>query len=411
MHPKALHISATHKTDELFLQRVNTAASSEQKPYCVVGIDPGVTAGVCIISTEGNVIVLESKKDWSMKTIISFVETAGSPLVVSTDKVKIPDAVEKVALAFGAKIVAPPHDLSVEEKNRWTKGHEKRNSHERDALAAALFGYNAMNSFFKKVKNFALDKKVLHLEGKLMHKLLKNALTLEQALDELVSKPKTVQSTVKELPQPTLQNAFQKIRRLEQEIVGKNRTIAMLEAKAQEPRIRVAEKRVSEPRVLRFRDERVRALDRKVRDLRRFNEQLQKRLEQVTDDMLREEMIWMPTLEHITTKKVSKLSQNNRHWAAVFVEHNTPYQEDAVRELAKVTHIVLCFTKPIVRFPQINWIVVSPAMIVRRFRVIGLTENTFSELKQKEHFLSDVVERYQVEREAELRQIDSGKSV
>ncbi len=222
-----------------------------------------------------------------MKTIISFVETAGSPLVVSTDKVKIPDAVEKVALAFGAKIVAPPHDLSVEEKNRWTKGHEKRNSHERDALAAALFGYNAMNSFFKKVKNFALDKKVLHLEGKLMHKLLKNALTLEQALDELVSKPKTVQSTVKELPQPTLQNAFQKIRRLEQEIVGKNRTIAMLEAKAQEPRIRVAEKRVSEPRVLRFRDERVRALDRKVRDLRRFNEKLQKRLEQVTDYMLR----------------------------------------------------------------------------------------------------------------------------
>ncbi len=119
----------------------------------VVGIDPGSTSALAILDLRGNLKELESGKHMGEEEIIRKVSEGGKPVLVTTDKQKLPSAVERVATSFGAEIFTPDEDLSIHGKKELTRKHDYENLHERDALAAALNAYNNFKDKFKNIES------------------------------------------------------------------------------------------------------------------------------------------------------------------------------------------------------------------------------------------------------------------
>ncbi len=129
----------------------------------VVGLDPGITTGIAIFSLKGELKEVFSKKGMSKPEIVRFILSRGSPVVIATDKKKIPKLVEEIASALAVPVFSPEEDLKVKEKNELAKELKPKSSHERDAIAAGLY-------FFKKHKRkFREIERTLESMGLEMH--------------------------------------------------------------------------------------------------------------------------------------------------------------------------------------------------------------------------------------------------
>ncbi len=129
----------------------------------VVGLDPGITTGIAVFSLKGELKEVFSKKGMSKPEIVRFILSRGSPVVIATDKKKIPKLVEEIASALAVPVFSPEEDLKVKEKNELAKELKPKSSHERDAIAAGLY-------FFKKNKRkFREIERVLESMGLEMH--------------------------------------------------------------------------------------------------------------------------------------------------------------------------------------------------------------------------------------------------
>lgn len=118
-----------------------------KKPL-VVGIDPGITSAVAALDMEGNLVLLESRREFSRPEIIERIISEGHPVVVSSDREKMPSSVEKIASSLGAERFEPEEDLPTERKEKLGTGD---NSHEKDAHASALHAYKALSKQFRKI--------------------------------------------------------------------------------------------------------------------------------------------------------------------------------------------------------------------------------------------------------------------
>lgn len=91
-----------------------------------------------------------SKKNMSKSDISRKILKYGKPVMVGADRRPSPEAVEKLASVFSARLVVPEENLSRKEKNRLAKeflknsDFEASNRHERDALASAVYAYNTV---------------------------------------------------------------------------------------------------------------------------------------------------------------------------------------------------------------------------------------------------------------------------
>lgn len=75
--------------------------------------------------------------------------------MVASDVNPAPNSVKRIAHSLGCKLFVPDTEISAREKSQLTKRYAERikNSHENDALVAAIKAYNAHSYFFGKVKN------------------------------------------------------------------------------------------------------------------------------------------------------------------------------------------------------------------------------------------------------------------
>jgi predicted RNase H-like nuclease (RuvC/YqgF family) len=94
-----------------------------------------------------------AEKEWVIKTIKSF----GTPIVVATDKRKVPKVVRKVASTFNAKLFFPKNDMKEEEKEKLCKNLKFQNLHERDAYSAAKKAYNYFENKFRQAERIAKE--------------------------------------------------------------------------------------------------------------------------------------------------------------------------------------------------------------------------------------------------------------
>ena len=127
--------------------------------FLIVGLDPGVTTGLCILDLDGNLIHSESSRNLDVKEIIKKISQHGIPVLIACDVSQAPKLVERVAAKFQAKIFTPVEDLSIKLKKTLTRGMKIKNDHERDAIASAFLAFRRNRSLFEKV-----EKELSHLD-------------------------------------------------------------------------------------------------------------------------------------------------------------------------------------------------------------------------------------------------------
>ena len=108
--------------------------------YIIAGIDPGATVGIAILDLSGRKITSKST-DGGMPDAVRIVESFGTPSLIACDKVPAPETVQRIASYFSCKLYVPPHNIREEEKRQIAHGANLANNHERDAYAAAVYGF------------------------------------------------------------------------------------------------------------------------------------------------------------------------------------------------------------------------------------------------------------------------------
>lgn len=117
--------------------------------YLILGVDPGISTGVAILSLEGLPLAVFSVRWLSRSQLIRQVSEYGKVVVVATDVNPPPLYAKKLAISFDAVLYVPQKNMSVGEKREYVSSYvEKLNlplrikdSHQRDALSAALRAY------------------------------------------------------------------------------------------------------------------------------------------------------------------------------------------------------------------------------------------------------------------------------
>ncbi|MGD2249845.1 MAG: DUF460 domain-containing protein [Candidatus Methanofastidiosia archaeon] len=155
--------------------------------YTVVGVDPGTTAAVAILTLEGDPISLYSGKNFSLDDIISFISQFGTPCIIATDVNPVPHTVDKLSRSFDCKLYVPSSDILVEEKNVLTKEYRYRNFHQRDALAAALHSLEHYKAKFNNIDARLEEKRLLDHSESVKHLVLTGH-SVDQAIGMLEEK-------------------------------------------------------------------------------------------------------------------------------------------------------------------------------------------------------------------------------
>lgn len=142
-----------------------------RRGYIIVGVDPGTTTAVAAIDLEGRLVDVRSSRVSSVSGIIGHISEMGRPVVIATDVVPPPAAVEKIKRAFQAVLFTPGGRMPVEEKVRLARPLGYGNDHERDALAAAVKAFNAYKNRFARIDRktpprIAEDAKAMAVVGR-----------------------------------------------------------------------------------------------------------------------------------------------------------------------------------------------------------------------------------------------------
>ncbi|MCD6398622.1 MAG: DUF460 domain-containing protein [Candidatus Aenigmarchaeota archaeon] len=139
----------------------------------IVGIDPGITAGIAILSLDGEVLSLESKRNFKKSEIINYIISSGSPTIIATDKSSPPKIIEKINANFDSILYSPKNDLSQKEKFELTREHKLKNTHQRDALAAALSAFLRYSELIEKVDKNLAEKNLFNKKDEVKDMIIK----------------------------------------------------------------------------------------------------------------------------------------------------------------------------------------------------------------------------------------------
>ncbi|WP_101295134.1 DUF460 domain-containing protein [Halegenticoccus soli] len=124
---------------------------AKRRDHVLVGIDPGTTTAAAVVDLEGTVLDMYSSRTADTAGVIEWLIERGRPIVVAADVTPMPETVEKFRRSFDAAGWEPTSDLLVDEKLHRTRNAEYDNDHERDAMAAALFAYDAHEDQFERI--------------------------------------------------------------------------------------------------------------------------------------------------------------------------------------------------------------------------------------------------------------------
>ena len=154
----------------------------------IVGIDPGTTAAVALLDLEGNIINIQSKKEFSKSEIVNFILSNCKPIIIGTDVTKIPHMVKKIAATFGVKIWSPKEEISSDEKDRLVKNFYKfsLDSHSSDALSAAILTFKKYKELFNHVKSHLKKTGRIRYFEKVLEIVLNEDISVDAALSRII---------------------------------------------------------------------------------------------------------------------------------------------------------------------------------------------------------------------------------
>lgn len=125
---------------------------TKKRDYIIVGIDPGTTTAIAVLTLEGELRMLHSSRTISIPDVIEMVAEQGRPLIIASDVFPTPNAVEKIRRAFNAVSGSPEDILTAKDKIEFASPYGYSNNHERDAIAAAASVYRKNKNKFEQIK-------------------------------------------------------------------------------------------------------------------------------------------------------------------------------------------------------------------------------------------------------------------
>ncbi len=186
-------ISPVRKRTEFLPLEPKPVPTQISPKYFILGIDPGTTAAICLLTLNGRVHKLVSRKGLVRADIIRLVYEEGIPVIIASDVPQAPNLIEKVARAINAEVFTPDKPIPVAEKQELAREYSSdikiRNAHERDALTAAVYAFRSiqpkLQQIDKKIREeqLAIDRghlKALVIKGMPMAEAISN-LTHEES--------------------------------------------------------------------------------------------------------------------------------------------------------------------------------------------------------------------------------------
>ncbi len=158
----------------------------------IIGIDPGATTAISAIDFDSHFVGAVSRKEFSRDDIIYEIARLGDPIVITTDKKKVPSLVRHIASAFGSKIISPRKDMTTAEKKALAMGYEGHleNVHEKDALAAALSSFNQIRQKVRRIDKILNEKALNNLKEDVLTLVFKNGFKISEAVAFLAGEKK-----------------------------------------------------------------------------------------------------------------------------------------------------------------------------------------------------------------------------
>ncbi len=166
-----VEILPVRKATEFVPIEQHVVTFQKKQEYFILGVDPGTTAAICLITLDGRVQLLESHKRLTRADIIRRVYEYGIPVVIATDTFPVPHLVRKIASILDVQIITPNRPIPVSEKQNlareFIESIRVSNAHERDALSAAVYAYRSMASKLEQIdqkvreENISVDRNQL----------------------------------------------------------------------------------------------------------------------------------------------------------------------------------------------------------------------------------------------------------
>jgi predicted RNase H-like nuclease (RuvC/YqgF family) len=290
--------------------------------YLIVGLDPGITTGVCCLDLSGKLVKAYSSKRFGLDNVIEFLTKIGKPVIFACDVSNPPLLLEKITAIYQARLVYPKEDMKVGEKQVMVEKSfpdERLNDlHQRDACAAALFAFKKFYPLFDKV-NFVLRREGLFEKSdEIKKKLLLGE--AESIKDALVERPEDImlqkKKRAKEISAPgeisILREDIKKQKELIEKMREENKKLndkteyldLLLKSRGSEGLVKLAESRKHtidslECQISRLKDKII-TLETDVR----------KRLDELAI-VKRKELIPIKILEDLSNQSILKLNDSN----------------------------------------------------------------------------------------------------
>ncbi len=299
--------------------------------YFILGIDPGTTAAICLLTLNGRIHLLVSKKNLTRADIIRLVYEHGIPIMVATDVPNPPQLIEKIAGIANAVVYSPSHPIPVSDKQevarQFADRHKVKNAHERDALTAAVYAYRSIVSKLRQI-----DKKVRDEHLSVDRSQLKALVIKGMPVNEAIARLTHVDSEPVEVPtlvpveEPLTQERFdallKKYNDLKEETQTLNARIEDQQRLIEFLRFRESELEESLKIIKREnywkikRDREIEKKQNQIRSLQRENDRLRRRLDDLNRRFellrgvkrleIRGDMLAVKTIEKFTQESIEK---------------------------------------------------------------------------------------------------------
>ena len=156
----------------------------------IAGIDPGTVGAYALLDLEGNIISIDSGRNFNQSKIILEMTKYGKIFAIGCDVYQRPVLTAKIASSIGAKVISPDHDLKYSEKIKIVDTFLKtkkefvklENKHEKDALAAALYGLKKVRGLIKKIEDHLEENNKMYLSEKVIRKVLLDGIPIVKAV-------------------------------------------------------------------------------------------------------------------------------------------------------------------------------------------------------------------------------------
>lgn len=149
----------------------------------ILGVDPGAKVGYVIMDLDGNVIKSASRKNLSYESLIKITLNYGRVVVVGSDVSPASSYVKKISTMLGAMLAQPEDDIWTKHKNEMVKGYVLKDTHQKDAMVAAIVALNHVKPVLNKIRRILKKKNKLNKENEVVKlTLTKRHLSVDRAV-------------------------------------------------------------------------------------------------------------------------------------------------------------------------------------------------------------------------------------